>query len=728
MHTIVIHLYENMDDWHIIEPMFYNVQSNMQLSFFYGENKGEILSCEKLLVQVSEYLQYKDIDQWQLLIITHIPEYKKSFGRLSSYLNEFKKQLINPLKETGHEPQNEIVLVLDSINKQADLSPKDDQITNIWWQLDIHGYLKQPIKGVDNLHLPVSHLFTHKELEAIDATWGKQLNLHDAGIINSPNKEFMSELRRRVDNTFKHFDTLLSEKIKHASKKTKEFQYDLVTEKQLKFIKTSFLTQIEKVILPPLNDSLATFKPSNLLLDILRNTLSLSWYKSSFQIFRIEISNMSLRSRLTDLLKLSMLINLLTVNSNLLSRFSRGSVHDIQVTIDKERIQNLIVNYNTSLEIAEQAIKDQLLERQNMFINKFNRTESFPHSISSLMKTDIQEPALSNISYSTFNFIYDWESYINEVDTQLHEREEEINQKVKEGIRDLSIYKRENVLTINENKVELGEYISSINDEIKKTVADIDKITTSNESAQEKWQNFIADKNDKVRYLIKQLPSKRTWWFTLLLVTIFIFGPFITTHYGRVSEGLYTSPLILLILLAVLVLGIVFKSGKAISASLKNFITDTRYQKNKCYNRQESALSNYNKYLNKVFQLYRLRRQYKHLNDEFTMIKQKNVSYRYHQTKIEEHKKIINRLLTLVNDRNLTPDRRHCEALLEHKFQVTKSVLDNAIYSPLEYQFNAQREAHKLKVNIGNSVDNIVVRGLNPLSELQFSVDKVYRL
>ncbi|OZM57356.1 hypothetical protein CIB95_07800 [Lottiidibacillus patelloidae] len=726
MHTIVIHLYENMDDWHIIEPMFYNVQSNMELSFFYGENKGEFLSCEKLLVQVSEYLQYKDIDQWQLLIITHIPEYKKSFGRLSSYLHEFKEQLINPLKETGHEPQNEIVLVLDSINKQADYSPKDDSISNIWWQLDIHGYLKQPIKNIDKM--PVSHLFTQRELETIDEAWGKPLNLHDAGIINSPNKEFMAELNRRVDHTFTHFDSILAEKIKHSSKKTKEFHYDLITEKQLKLIKSSFFTQIKKVILPPLNDSLATFKPSNLLLDILRNTLSLNWYKSSFQIFRIEISNMSLRLRLTDLLKLSMLINLLTINSNILSRFSRGSVHDIQVTIDKERMQNLIVNYNTCLEIAEQNIKDKLLDRQNMFINKFNRPDSFPHSISSLTKVDIPEPALSSISYSALNFIYDWETYINDVETQLQEREEEINQKVKEGIRDLSIYKRENVITITENKVELSEYLSTIHDDIKKTVTEIDKISTSKESAQDKWKKFISDKNDHVRYLIKQLPSKKTWWLTLLIVTIFMCAPFITTHYGRVSEGLYTSPIFILLLLTLLVLSTVFISGKAISISLKTFITDTRYKKNNCYSKQETALANYNKYLNKVFQLYRLRRQYKYLNDQFTQFKQKNVSYRYHQTKIEEHKKIINRLLTLVSDRNLAPDRRHCEALLEHKFKVTKSVLDNPIYSPLEYQFNAQREAHKLKMNIGNSVDTIIVRGLNPLSELQFSVDKVYRL
>jgi hypothetical protein len=726
MHTIVIHLYENMDDWHLIEPMFYKVQSNMQLSFFYGENKGSFISCDKLLVQVSEYLQYKDIDQWQLLIITQIPEYKKSFGRLSSYLHEFKEQLINPLKETGHEPQNEIIIVLDSMNKNNDQSPKDDPITNIWWQLDIHGYLKHPFPSANNV--PVKHIFSQRELEEIDEAWGSTINLHDAGIINSPNKEFMSQLKRRVTNTQNIFLEKLHDKLQHSSNKSLEFQYDLITERTLQLIKESFLTQIEKSIQPPLNESLATFKPSSLLLDILQNTISLSWYKNSFQIFRFDISNKSLRQRHNDLLKLSLLINLITVNSNLLSRFSRGSIHDVSLVVDKERIQNLIINYGTCLDIAEQAIKDQLLDRQNIFINKFNSPDSFPHSISSLAKSEIEEPAPSNVSYSTINFIYDWEGYINQVDRELHDREEEINQKVKEGIRNLSIYKRENVITKNESKVELGEYIGNVNEEIKKTVSEIDKLSNPPLSAQQKWQQYIEDSKERISLLVSQIPSKRNWWITMIIILLFISGPFITTHYGRVSEGNYISPFLLALILLAVVISIVFLAGKTISRLLQNFIVNTKYKKAECYNTQETALSNYNKYLNKVFQLYRLRKQYSFLNETFTEIKQTNVSYRYHQTKIEEHKKINNRLITLVDNRNYQGDRKHCEALFEHKFQVRKSVIDNPIYSPLEYQYNTLREAHKLKVMIGNSVDNIVVRGLNPLSELQFSVDKVYRL
>jgi hypothetical protein len=728
MHTIVIHLYENLDEWHLIEPLFYKVQHQMELSFFYEKNVGEVIDYKKLFIQISETLQYRDINEWQLLVIMHIPQYEKSYGRLSTYLHDFKSELITPLKENGHEAQNEIILLIDSLSKNNDFSPREDSITNTWWQIDNFGYLKN--SSFDHNKLAVPHVFTNEEINMIDFEWGSKINLHEAGVINAPQRSFLEELHRRVTRVERLFDKMIEQKLKEVETKLPPFQNDLVTTHELNEISSSFSKQLLQAIRPPLSEGLANFKPSNILKDILQNTLSLNWYKKNFLVFRLEVSSKSLKHRIEDLMNMALLVNVFVSKPELLSRFSRGSFHDIYLKVDKKNVQEMLIQYETCLNIAEQSLQNKLLERQHIFIQKFDEIKAFPHTISSLENSAIEEPNAILSKKSPITFLYDWEHYITKVNENLKSREAEIHQRVKEGIRKLSIQKRESLLSFSEAQAEITDYISKVENQISKTILELDTISPQRKSPIDTWKSYSTSTIDKLKLYLKQLPSSSSWWFSYLAISLIIIVPFLTSFHNQLTTGNTTTIITygsFLIFLLTITLVIVVVTDRSIQRPIVELISTTKNTKNECVQYQQKMLYSYNEYLNKVYLLFTIRRQYRHLQDSFKKIKEENVAYRYHQTKIEEHKRINNRLMALVSQRQ-SGDRRRCEAFFEQKFKLDGSILDNPIYSPLEFQFNAARGDQSLKLNIGNSVDSITNFNVNPLTEIQFSIDKVYRL
>jgi hypothetical protein len=723
MHSIAIHLYENKDEWHLIEPMFYKVQSNKHLSFFYERNDGSKLQFNKIFSQVSEYLQFRNIDCFQVIFIMHIPEYEKSFARLASYFKAFKQDFIALLKERGHHPENESVLIIDSLNKVNDKIPTENIVTNIWWQLDNYGYIKTPIK--DQL-FHNSHLLTIEDVTHIDSSWGQLTNLHDAGLINNPNQEFLKQLQNKYQIVVEQIETLFSRKKEHLKHKNEAFQYDGITDAVLEEVKQRFCKQLYAAIQPPLSESLVSFKPSDLLKEILQNEISLKKYKQNFTVLRVEISNTSQRHRIQDLIKLSLFINLLATKSELVNRLNRGTFNQILMKMSDKKLEQTIINYQTGLEVAEQAIKDQLIDRKLLSVKKYNNEESFPYTVTQLAQEKIQEPLpLFNHKNSTFQFESNLDKYLFMIEETIKNREKSIFKKVKDGVTRLSIEKRKNMVSETVEETDINEYLTSLQKEIKETVCQIDELSAGNENALSKWKRRAYYTKRKLRHHTQFIPSPRHYWMTFLFVTAILVIPFMSSHFSRsiFSNNLYSA---MFIPFGVTMSYFITRlSMKAIKKPIISELEKTKLAKENCFTKQDASISNYNKYLNKMYKLYSLRKQYDQLNSEYTNMKRENVSYLYHQNKIEEHKMINSRLMCLVQN-SKRGDRRSCEAFFEQVFNLNKSVIDNMVYSPLDYQFKQYSEDHKIKVNIGNAYDSLSTEYLTPLNELLFSVDRVY--
>jgi hypothetical protein len=720
MHSIVIHLKSRPQEWHLVEPLFYKVQASKQLLFI------EFLAYENwnhVYKQIVSHLHANRIEYWQLILLNNQERNLEYPDTLTREISILKDQLLQRLADKGMAPQRNILLTLDGMKRKADYSPVI-QKNYYQWQMDNFGYLK-----VDSsLGWNFGNAFLESEILSIDHAWGGLVNLKEAGLMDDPTESFKGELsirRKKVEDLLA--DMILNKKqLSVQNHLVKDCSYyELHSYKVLETIFEEFCLQLGEMCTPPFSYHLSTFLPSNLLKTIIKENIGISSVSGEFLFIRKVISEVSPFQKIRSLLEYAFLLNAICLKPEVIERVRNGSFFEVEVLLREKEFREMYSNYYVCLQVAKEKINTRNLGQEHFMTNKYAEITALPYTTKPLEELTVEKPLFQFKGRRTF--LLEWQRFLEEVEINLKKREVTSLQSAKEGVRILSFSKRQKQDHFLEEQVDIYEYSQNLRSKKNQLQADIDKVSPSLSGTRLLWSKGVTGYIGRMESLVKALPTPNILIITLLIALVSLLIPYLST---ATSVDLESSNLLKYGGIPIALLGMVsllmFYTYKSLLKPITQLVEETLSVTKELVDEQSLSHAQYNEYLNGIYQLFRIRKQFQELESKAASQKEINILYRWHQGEVHHHLTVLVQLLDALDLEIDFEKKEKAISFFQTSFDVQNNVYQNPIYSPQECQFDTFSHGHSIDVYVENSRDEIQIKSLNPLEKIRFTQDKVY--
>lgn len=720
MHTIVIRIGKKYEDWHLIEPLFYKLEERKKLIFFWEEEASASKPLFLTLVdRIIEHIERHKVQNWQLLFLTSSNDERSRQYRFATQLVDLKKNLLMPLKAKGFHPQNVVMHMIDVIQRNPDYSPPQE-ILRMYWELDNHGY------RISDCHTQ-GNTFKWDEIKALDEKWGEKVCLQDAGILDKPNIEFIKDLSSKCDRVVIHLSELIEKKIAQLDQKHLGGDDWLSTE-QLNAVLADFTSKLKKLCNPPLTPLLTSFKPSLELATILKYHVGLASEMEEIRIVRQEIYMGSHRERLKGYLELAYFLLTISHHPKLIERIEKGSSSAIQVTLNDEKLEQLLSNYYFSLVSMKKKIEDRLIVENQFHTNRL-REEDFTNYVGTKSIKVINEFEKTSIPFKQATFFETLENELYQVDKTLENREKELISASKEAIRNLTILKRNKQYILEEEKVEINEYLEELKNDISETQHKVISSAPSLSKALERWRAYTKEATDKMHHHLQRLPSIQQVGLSFLFIYITLLLPYLLTIDSQLVTKKWEQyyyyllfPIGLLFLLLILFL----YARKLSMQPLLELKEQSEQIAIEMYQIQEESQHKYNSYINQLFRLFSIKKYYQKVYEEGEEKKALNILLRYHQVKLEEYVQSTIRLLRILQINVETKNSNSEPYIYEIKEEL--DVIQNPVYTPFSQQSPLKESGNGINVLIGSAKEQYESMYFDELEKIRILDDKVYKV
>ncbi|WP_226682802.1 hypothetical protein [Sutcliffiella horikoshii] len=715
MHTIVIQLQDVPQDWHLIEPFFYKVQSAGQLSIYQVEDGN---SYDKLYHEITHHMSQFRVTKWQAVVLTTVPCAKLNTKRLTCLLQEMREKFFRQFIEHELPPRTVAFLMLDPIKRTANFAP-DDGESNPYWQLDNEGYYFDEI--------PVSHpanMFVQRELEELDATWGNQLNLTEAGRIDRPDPAFISVLVEKINRVSGKFIEIIREKKEMLYRENIHGEKLMLAE--LESLEASFLQLLQRKKIPPLVEELANFAPSAILKELLKERLSIQSAIGDYRIIRQTSAIYSVEKRTTALINIALFLNAVAFKEHILSQISPGGIFELEVVLRSGKLEEMLSGYDSSLHAARTKIESKLLDRQELTHNRFEEVQVQPYSTEPLKDNeDLSAPIFKISNQETY--MLEWERYMNGVSAELKNREKDMISGARAGAKKIQQLKRRKSV-LDEEKVEITEYLEELKDKVDTLYAELDENEPGQSVEAKEWEKHEKVANFYMEIYSRACPTKKQVAIAMGVSGLMLLAPQLFSldwstidfrnnwlSYSIVPGGL---------LFGVFAIGFLVKSYML--RPVERLSKKSEDKRKELLQSQQESHRKYNNYLNKMYELYRTRQYYETVKAHYERIKRENHQLRYHQSRVDEFLDTCGRL---IKNLGLSPKlNKEYHDFFETKFKSDVDVSQSPIYSPFDCQIEKETELEKLSISVGKQKSSVHAGYLHVIQELRLVKDQVYKL
>ncbi|MGD6776930.1 hypothetical protein [Sutcliffiella horikoshii] len=718
MHTIVIQLQDVPQDWHLIEPFFYKVQSAGQLSIFQVEEGKNGSGFDKLYHEITHHMSQMRVSKWQAVVLTTVPCPRLNTKRLTCLLKEMREKFFRQFIEHELPPRAVAFLMLDPIKRTSNFAP-DDGDSNPYWQLDNEGYYFDEM----TVRHP-ANMFVQRELEELDATWGNQLNLTEAGRIDRPDPAFISVLVEKINRVSGRFIEIIRDKKELLKQDT--IIGEQLTLPQLESLEASFLQLLQRKKIPPLAEDLADFAPSAILKELLKEKLSIQSSIGDYRIIRQTSAIYSVEKRTTALVNIALFLNAVAFKDHILSQISPGGIFELEVVLRSGKLEEMLSGYDSSLHAARTKIESKLLDRQGMTHNRFEEVQVQPYSTEPLKENEgLLAPVFKIRNQATY--MLEWEKYMDGVSAELEKRERDMISGARAGAKKIQQLKRRKSV-LEDEKVEITEYLEELKDKVDTLYAELDENEPGQSIETKEWEKHERVANFYMEIHSKACPTKKQVAIAMGVSGLMLLAPqLFSLEWSTIdfrNNWLSYSIVPAGMLFGVLAIGFLVKAYmlKPVERLSKNS-EDKR--KNLLQSQQESHRK-YNNYLNKMYELYRTRQYYETVKAHYDQIKQENHQLRYHQSRVDEFLDTCGRL---INNLGLSPKlNKEYHDFFETKFKPEVDVSESPIYSPFDCQIEKETELEKLSISVGKQKSSVHAGYLHVIQELRLVKDQVYKL
>ncbi|OLO40831.1 hypothetical protein BTR23_05000 [Alkalihalophilus pseudofirmus] len=725
MHTIVIHLQDQPQDWHLIEPFFYKAQSSGLLSFFQCKpNFNREDDIETVYNDIIHHLIQQRISHWNFVVMMYIPSPMYSNKRLTVQLNQIKETWLRKFTDHDMSPQTVTALILDPLRRDSVEAPEDG-ISHSYWQIDNFGYFHDEEK-IEN----PQNMFVASELTELNEIWGNPINLQEAGLLEKPNTSFLELLFDKRTRVIDRFQTLIHEKKRYAE----NLEIEPVLHKE-NVLSTEMLTEIEEMFVNqvttmlqkrPLPKEIDAFSPGQLLENILKEKIALPSVISDFRVIRQLSSIHSVERRTKALLSVALFINAITTTNEFIKKLPKGTTYELLTVVNDAELEQLLSDYSASLQTAATKVENQILQRKSIMKRRFEPIKVTPHTANFLTEPDFSVPPFKVRNQKTY--YQTWEVFVQEVEEELQRRERSMLREAAKGADVLSVIKRQKPITRDE-QVDLHEYMEELQQQMDVIYSELEEIGPGVSELDSSWETYAEKANFEMDIHVKASPTKKQVAVALSLSMLFLLGPhlYVQNWEFLLFQEKWLDFLVIPLLTAIAVLSCGYIVKQKMVKPIEKIISITKSEKKKLYDEQLSRQSQYNQYLNKLYELYRTRQQYFLIKEEYDKEKRENSLYRYHLSEIQDYlescENLIRNLGLLVYQENQN-SYHHFDA----KFKVTKNIENNPIYSPFDCVSSTVQKNNSFDLHIGQKKSTYNSGYLTVLERLKFEKDQVYKL
>ncbi|QOR65900.1 hypothetical protein IM538_19165 [Cytobacillus suaedae] len=720
MHTIVIRIGKKYEDWHLIEPLFYKLEERKKLIFFWEEEASASKPLFLTLVdRIIEHIERHKVLNWQLFFLTSSNDERSRQYRFATQLVDLKKNLLMPLKAKGFHPQNVVMHMIDIIQRNPDYSPPQE-ILKMYWELDNHGY------RISDCHTQ-GNTFMWEEIKALDEKWGEKVSLQDAGILDKPNSEFIQNLSSKCDRVVIHLTELIERKKSQLDQKDLGGD-DWLSTDQLNAVLMDFTSKLKKLCTPPLTPLLTSFKPSLELANILKYHVGLVSEMEEIRMVRQEIYMGSHRERLKGYIELAYFLITISHHPKLIDRIDKGSSSAIQVTLNEEGLEQLLSNYYFSLVSMKKKIEDRLIVENQFHTNRL-REEDFKNYVGTKSIKAINDFETASIPFNQATFYDTLENEMYQVDKTLENREKELISASKEAIRNLAILKRNKQFILEEEKVEINEYLEELKNDISETQHKVISSAPSLSKALERWRIYTKEAKDKMHHQLQRLPSVQQVGMAFLFIYVTLLLPFLLTidsHLITKTWEQYYYYLLFPVGLLFLLLIPFLYARKLSMQPLLELKERSEQMALEMYQIQEESQHKYNAYINQLYRLFSLKKYYQKVDEEGEEKKALNILLRYHQVKLEEYVQSTIRLLRILQI-NVETKNSNTEPY-NYEMKEELDVMRNPVYTPFSEQSPLNESGNGINVLIGSAKEQYESMYFDELEKIRILDDKVYKV
>ncbi len=688
MHTVVIQLQDQPQDWHLVEPFFYKGRSSGQLSFFKIE-KPE--SYDQLYIDINRHLSQERISNWQVIVLMYVPTMSHGQMSMTKQYQLLSKKLIEPFEEQKFTPENVVFIVLDPLKRDSANAPEDDG-SHTFWQLDNFGYY------TDRSKITFRHnMFVKEELNQLDEVWGNGIDLKKAGLLQKPDPAYLEMIHEKKQRVLQVLDEIIDEKKQYAKEFAKENNHEVLSEEWLNDIYDLFVERLNNLLSPTLSLSLANYKPSEQLRTILKEKNSLLAVIEKLRIVRQDFLGYTVEKRTNALVAVALFINRLATETEMVNRIAKGTISELEGVLNNENFSEMLVSYYSCLQAAKVKIESKIFERQTVKKNKFEEVKAPPFSADPLKHGDTTDAEFK--LQKRLTFLDEWQNEVDTVSAHLESGQKEIVDQAKAGWKSLDVSKRR-TLTAEGEEVEIQDYLEELETKVENLYVELDELAPKENQEQSKWKNFIEKKGFHLNIFLKACPTNLQIGLGLLFAILFLLGPHLytlnwqSTHFRENWLDYTLIPIIFIGTILMITFILKVKMEKPINKLLET----VRNKRNHLFEEQKATHSKYNRYLNKLYELYRVRQQYLTVKQQYETEKQQNYYYRYHQSRIDEFIDSCEHFMSNLGLVKMADVKRFYE-FFEAKFSPDKDVVDNPIYSPFECQTLKVQDAFDPKLN-----------------------------
>ncbi|NWQ42720.1 hypothetical protein MLOOGBEN_18620 [Bacillus sp. EB106-08-02-XG196] len=722
MHSIVINFGKKYEDWHLVEPFFYKLQNNNELTFYWEEEAPTSNPLFLPLVETMiEHLDRHRIKDWQLIILLNLDDELNRVLRLTTHLSKIRKDLLDPLKDKGFYPTQSILHLVDMIKRTSNYAPIEEGLKRNW-ELDHYGYLLK-----SNDWPIVGNAFCEEEINQLDEEWGEPIQLQDI-ILDQPGAEFMEALELKCERV----TTCLAKKIDKKKdllllRREKMSKDEWMYKGQLDIIMEDFEKKIKQIRTLPLTPSLTFFTPSREISSSLKFHVGIQSEIGDIRLIRQEIVRSSHRERMKGYMELAYYLLTISQHPNLIERLDKGSTSVIQISLENERLETLLNHYFKSLVTAKRQLEDQFLLQNQFHTSRFRDDDFPPYSAASIEKRRDVHQLLSARSKITYQFYDQWEDQLYIAETILLNRENELLENSREAIRKLNVLKRRNDFLEEEETIEINDYKQDILQKIGVVQRDVIHSAPGISEAISKWKSFVTHAKKQMHFLLQLLPNQRQFLMMSILTFIILFIPFLHLLWSNESAEVpaYFYGIVFVVTLLVTYCGYFF-TQRISYFHIWKFQEQTYEYTENIYQMQVEAQHKYNDYLNHLFKLFSLRKYLDKLSLLGEKKKEENLLYRYHLVKLDEFVQRTNRLLHILQMNKGPISTEHEIRVPEIKFE--KSIIENPIYSPFQQLGVQGSNGHRIEVYLGSAIEQYQSTFINELDQIRVQDDKVYKL
>jgi hypothetical protein len=722
MHSIVIHLGKKYEDWHLVEPFFYRLQNQQELTFYWEEEAAASGPLFLSLVdRMIESLDRHRIKDWQLIILLNLNDERNRRKRLTSQLAEIKLHMLSRLRDKGFYPLQTILHLVDMIKRSSEYAPKDELLRR-YWELDHHGYLLSDKDGPKS-----GNCFTLNEIQKLDELWGEAIQLQNI-VLDHPGEEFMEGLKQKCDRVTHYLMNEIEKKQELARNIGADRGHDdWMTVDQLETVLDDFIKKMNQMNTLPLTSSLMSFTPSKELSSSLKFYVGIQSEIGEIRLVRQEIVQSSHRERIKGYLELTYFLLTISHHPKLIERMEKGSTSVIRVTLDEDRLEQLLKNYFMSLLKAKRQLEDQLLLQNQFHTHRLKEDEFTPYTAASLEKKSGEEYHFPKNQKITRHFFDQWQGQLSKAEMTLVDREKELVRNSKEAVKKLNVLKRKNEFLEEDDLIEINDYKQELTGQIAMVHQEVIDSAPSLSEALLKWRKHVTEAKKKMHYLLQLIPNQRQFMLVAILVFAILLFPFVQTWLsGASGEGSIIYYLLVFLLIFLLTYAGYFFTRRSSHRPVRSFQEEIDVYTESIYQLQVNSQHQYNDYLNRLFQLFSLRKYHEKVSSIGEEMKENNLLQRYHLIKLEEFVQVTNRLLHILQinkDQSATKQEIRVPAI---KFD--RSVMENTIYSPFQQLGLLDPSGNGIEVYLGSAREQYPSTYINELDQIRIQEDKVYKL